>query len=138
MGLTTGNSAANVTASTLMKLIGSTDSLHPYRVSSVSCIGPSLKVSFLMVPRDARPPAIPHVALPLIRRGAVGTLQLLNIGGSQYRRIERDGHLVDGASEFERHLVVVIIHRRCAGAAGVEGLVKRLDQGKGMLQCLGR
>src|SRR5271165_1996618 len=74
----------------------------------------------------------------LVRRGAVGTLQLLYVVRSQYRRIERDGHLVDGAGEFERHLVVIIIHRRCAGAADIEGLIERLDQGKGMLERLGR
>src|SRR5271165_7494756 len=91
-----------------------------------------------MVPRDVRPSAIPHVAFPLVRRGAVGALQLLYVLRGQYRRIERDGHLVDGASEFERYLIVVVIHRRCAGAADVEGLVERLDQGKGMLQCLSR
>src|SRR5271157_1910050 len=85
------------------------------------------------------PSSIQHVAywLLLVRRGAAGSLQLLHIVRSQYRRIERDGHLVDGASEFERHLVVLIIHRRCAGATDVEGLVERLDERKGMLQCLG-
>ena len=44
----------------------------------------------------------------LVRRGARGTLQLLNVVRSQFRRIDRDGHLVDGAGEFERYLVVSI------------------------------
>src|SRR5271169_597360 len=93
-----------------------------------------------MVPRDARPSAIPHAAyrLLLIRGCTIGSLHLLDIGRRQYWWIDRDGHLVDGAGEIERHLVVGVVHRLGAGFADVEGVVERLDHGKGMLQCLGR
>src|SRR5277367_3733700 len=74
--------------------------------------------------------------LPLVRRGALGSLQLLDILRTQHRWIERDGHFVDRAGEFERHLVVLVVHRIGAAAADVERLVERLDRWKGMLQRL--
>src|SRR5271168_594487 len=74
--------------------------------------------------------------LPLVRRGALGSFQLLDILRTQHRRIERDGHLVDRAGEFERHLVVLVVHRIGAAAADVKCLVERLDRWKGMLQRL--
>src|SRR5271156_2164922 len=63
----------------------------------------------------------PHTAyrLLLVLRGPARSLQLLNIGRSQYWFIDRDGHLVDRASKFERHLVVGVIHRGGAGATDV-------------------
>src|SRR5271169_5435371 len=91
-------------------------------------------------PRDARPSTTARVACRLIRvlRGTLGSLQFLHVVRCQLRRIERDGHLVDLASEVERHLIVAVIHRCGATETDIEALVERLDQGKGPLQLLGR
>jgi hypothetical protein len=86
------------------------------------------------------PPAITHLGcrLLLVRGGAAGSFKFLHILRCQFRRIKDDGHLVDLASEVERHLVVAIIHRVGAAETNAERNVEGLNQRKGCLQLLGR
>src|SRR5262249_7387574 len=54
-------------------------------------------------------------------------LNLLLLGGFQLHRPDLDGQLVELAGEFERHLVILIVHRRAGVAAHVERLVPLPD-----------
>jgi hypothetical protein len=59
-----------------------------------------------------------------VLRGTLGSLQFLHIVRCQFRRIEGDGHLVDLASEVERHLVVAVVHRCGTTETDVERLIE--------------
>src|SRR5271157_5890090 len=89
--------------------------------------------------RNPRTVAAPSMATQsIVLRRAVGCVQSLHVLWRQLWPIERDGHFVDLARERERNLIVVVIDRRGTGAADVERLVERQDQGKSPFQLRGR
>src|SRR5271167_612789 len=80
--------------------------------------------------RVPRPLRVWRAGYCLVRRGAVGSLQLLHILRREFRRFKNDGHLVDLAGEVERHLVVAVIHRVGAAETNAERNVEGLNQRK--------
>src|SRR6266851_7566153 len=63
-------------------------------------------------------------------------LQFLDVLLRQFRPVELEGQLVQLAGELERHLIVLVVHRRAGVGADVEVLVPLQDQRQRALHLL--